>query len=60
MPPYTRSASRGDFALVRPKSATEPWVRVRIEAIGPEEAVVIDDAGERRRFELRQLVPLTH
>jgi hypothetical protein len=59
MPPYTRSFSLGDFALVRPKSATEPWARVRIEAIGPEEAVVVDDAGERQRFEARQLVPLT-
>jgi hypothetical protein len=58
MPPYTRSFSRGDFALTRPKSATEPWARVRVEAIGPEEAVVVGDDGERRRYEARQLVPV--
>jgi len=58
MPPYTRSFSRGDFALVRPQSATEPWARVRVEAIGPEEAVVVGDDGERRRHEARQLVPV--
>jgi len=58
MPPYTRSFSRGDFALIRPKSATEPWIRVRVEAIGPEEAVVVGDDGERKRYEARQLVPV--
>lgn len=58
MPPYTRSFSLGDFALARPKSASEPWARVRIDAMGPEEAVVVDEAGERQRFEVRQLVPL--
>ncbi len=58
MPPYTRSFSRGDFALTRPRSATEPWARVRVEAIGPEEAVVVGDDGERRRYEARQLVPV--
>jgi hypothetical protein len=58
MPPYTRSFSRGDFALTRPRSATEPWARVRVEAIGPEEAVVVGDDGERRRHEARQLVPV--
>jgi hypothetical protein len=58
VPPYTRSFSRGDFALTRPKSATEPWARVRVEAIGPEEAVVVGDDGERRRYEARQLVPV--
>jgi hypothetical protein len=58
MPPYTRSFTRGDFALIRPRSATEPWARVRVEAIGPEEAVVVGDDGERKRYEARQLVPV--
>jgi hypothetical protein len=58
MPPYPRTVSRGDFALARPKSAAEPWLRVRVEALGPEEAVVIGEDGERQRFEARELVPL--
>jgi hypothetical protein len=58
VPPYTRSFSRGDFALIRPRSATEPWERVRVEAIGPDEAVVVGEDGERRRWEARQLVPV--
>lgn len=58
IPPYTRSFSRGDFALIRPRSATEPWARVRVEAIGPDEAVVVGEDGERKRWEARQLVPV--
>lgn len=58
MPPYPRTVVRGDFALARPASATEPWQRVRVEAIGPDEAVVVGDDGERKRFEARQLVPV--
>jgi hypothetical protein len=58
MPPYTRNFTKGDFALARPKSATEPWQRMRVEAVGPEEAIVVSDDGERQRFEARQLVPV--
>jgi hypothetical protein len=58
VPPYAHAFTRGDFALVRPSSATQPWPRVRVEAIGPEEAVVVGENGERRRFEARQLVPV--
>jgi hypothetical protein len=58
MPPYPRTVSRGDFALARAKSAAEPWLRVRVEALGPEEAVVIGEDGERQRFEARELVPV--
>jgi hypothetical protein len=58
VPPHPRTVARGDFALARPASAAEPWLRVRVEAIGPEEAIGVGEDGERRRFETRQLIPL--
>ena len=59
VPPYPGAFSRGDFALVRPGSSTEPWARVRIEGIGPDEAVAVGEDGVRRRYEPRQMVPVT-
>lgn len=59
IPPYPVTVTRGDFALVRPESATEPWSRVRVEGVGPEEAIVVGSDGARRRYETRQLVPVT-
>ncbi|HVU02112.1 MAG TPA: hypothetical protein VHE30_10180 [Polyangiaceae bacterium] len=57
-PPVSRAPVRGEFALSRPRSPAEPWERVKIEAIGPSEAVAVGIDGSRRRLDVRNLVPL--
>jgi hypothetical protein len=57
-PPGQRLAARGEFAMVRPKSPSMPWERVRVDATGPEEAVVVGIDGQRRRIGIRRLIPL--
>jgi hypothetical protein len=57
-PPVSRGQPRTEFALARPASVSEPWERVRIEAIGPDQAVVVGVDGTKRRLEVRGLVPL--
>ena len=59
VPPFEHAFSRGDFVMIRPPTDGEAWPRVQLEAIGPEEAVVVGEDGERRRINVRQLVPLT-
>lgn len=57
-PPVSRGQPRTEFALARPASASEPWERVRIEAVGPDQAVVVGVDGAKRRLDVRGLVPL--
>ncbi len=59
VPPFAHTFARGDFALIRPTTPAEPWKRVRIEGLGPDEAVVVGEDGQRRRVESRGLVPLS-
>jgi hypothetical protein len=58
-PPAQRLVARGEFALNRPKSPSSPWERVRVDATGPEEAVVVGIDGQRRRIGIRRLLPLS-
>ena len=57
-PPVSRGQPRTGFALSRPLTVSQPWERVRIEAIGPDQAVVVGVDGAKRRLEVRGLVPL--
>ena len=57
-PPGQRLVLRGEFAMTRPRSPSMPWERVRVDATGPEEAVVVGIDGQRRRVGIRRLVPL--
>jgi hypothetical protein len=59
IPPYEHTFTRGDFALVHPATAGQAWERVRIEGLGPDEAVIVGADGQRRRLQARGLVPLT-
>jgi hypothetical protein len=58
VPPASRGQPRTGFALTRPATVSQPWERVRIEAIGPDQAVVVGVDGAKRRIEVRGLVPL--
>lgn len=57
-PPGQRLAARGEFAMIRPKAPAMPWERVRVDATGPDEAVVVGIDGQRRRVGIRRLIPL--
>jgi hypothetical protein len=57
-PPVSRGQPRTAFALSRPSTVSQPWERVRIEALGPDQAVVVGADGAKRRLEVRGLVPL--
>ena len=57
-PPFTHAFARGEFALLRGSTAGLAWQRVQVEAVGPEEAVIIGRDGETRRVSVRELVPL--
>jgi hypothetical protein len=58
-PPFAHQFVGGEYALARGASPGEPWRRVVLEAVGPEEAVVVDVDGRRERMSVRALVPLT-
>jgi hypothetical protein len=58
VPPFEHTFTRGDFALVRPTTVGQAWERVRIEGLGPDEAVIVGADGQRRRVPARGLVPL--
>jgi hypothetical protein len=58
-PPGQRLVLRGEFALIKPKAPALPWERVRVDATGPEEAVIVGMDGLRRRVPIRRLIPLT-
>ena len=57
-PPFAHSFTRGDYALMRPDSPGQPWERVRIDALGEDDAVVVGSDGIRRRVQPRALAPL--
>src|SRR5262249_40067948 len=57
-PPFTHAFSRGDYALMRPDSPGQAWERIRIDALGEEEAVVVGADGIRRRVQPRTLAAL--
>jgi hypothetical protein len=58
-PPFSHTFVRGEFALIRPGTAAEPWQRVRIDGLSAEEAAVVTSDGQRRKIEPRMLVPLS-
>jgi hypothetical protein len=58
VPPFEHTFARGDFALVRPATVGLAWERVRIEGLGPDEALIVGADGQRRRVQARGLVPL--
>jgi hypothetical protein len=58
IPPFAHQFVAGEFALSRAATVGEPWEPVRIEAVGPEEAVVLEQSGRRGRASLRSLIPL--
>lgn len=37
-PPYRQAIERGDFALLRPKAESRPWIAVRVRGVETEEA----------------------
>lgn len=59
IPPFARTFAKGEFVLIAPPSKGERWRRVRIEAVGADEAIVVDDTAERIRISVRELVPLS-
>lgn len=59
VPPFEHPPTRGSFVLIRPTTAGQPWPRVRLEGLGPEEAVIVGEDGARRRVDVRGLVPLS-
>lgn len=58
IPPFGRPFARGEFVLIPPPSKGERWSRVRIEAVGNDEAIVVGETTERIRISVRELVPL--
>jgi hypothetical protein len=58
VPPFEHPPTRGGFVLIRPATAGQAWPRVRLEGLGPEEAVVVGEDGARRRVDVRGIVPL--
>lgn len=59
IPPFARTFARGEFVLIPPPSKGDRWRRVRIEAVGADEAIVVGDTPERIRISVRELVPLS-
>jgi hypothetical protein len=59
VPPFPHPFAAGEFALAPPPSPAEPWKRVRVEAVGASEAVVLDESGARQRVDVQKLVPLS-
>lgn len=58
-PPFVHAFARGEFALLRPPTAGEPWRRVRVDGPGVDEAIVVGEDGQRQHVAARGLVPLT-
>jgi hypothetical protein len=58
VPPFAHSFVPGEFALARAGTLGEPWRPVRIDAVGPDEAVVSEQSGASERLGIRSLVPL--
>ncbi|HEU5073120.1 MAG TPA: hypothetical protein VFU02_03090, partial [Polyangiaceae bacterium] len=57
-PPYPKTLTRGQFALMRPRVESEPWVYVKIRATS-DEYKVEDIKGEISHVGHTALVPLT-
>ncbi len=57
-PPYPVTFARGDFALMRPLTETEPWIVVQVKTAQPE-LTVLDVHGELHKVEARYLVPMS-
>lgn len=58
VPPFPQRATPGQFVLVAPPNPAGPWSKARVEATGPDQAVVVDGAGQRSRVSVREVVPL--
>jgi hypothetical protein len=58
VPPSNLPPERGKFALARPETASQPWERVRIEAVGPSESLAVGVDGRKRKLDRRSFVPL--
>jgi hypothetical protein len=58
-PPHAVSPGRGEFALARPDSPSQPWQAVRV--IGPHDQLfrVVSADGVERVVSARDLLPLT-
>jgi hypothetical protein len=61
-PPYHRMLARGDFALLRPRAESRPWIAVKVRAVDAEGPgfKVEDINGERYQVPATALVPLGH
>lgn len=58
-PPYRTAPKRGEFALMRPRAESEPWVYVKIRAT-TDEFKVEDVKGDILHVGATALVPMTH
>jgi hypothetical protein len=58
VPPFAHAFRAGEFALLPGSTSAEAWGPVQVEAVGTDEAVVVDQQGNRRRVSVRTLVPL--
>jgi hypothetical protein len=56
-PPYPVAPARGDFALMRPRAESEPWVYVRVRSTS-DEYKVEDIKGEVLRANRTALIPM--
>jgi hypothetical protein len=56
-PPYKYHFKRGDFALLRPKAAADPWIYVRVRA-APDELKVEDATGRLTHVDDTAVIPM--
>jgi hypothetical protein len=55
---FTPELRHGDFVLLRPATASEPWARWQVRAIDGPEIKLLDAAGAQRSASVRDIVPL--
>ncbi len=49
---------RGDFVLLRPDNASDPWLRWQVRAVNEAEITLVDAAGTTRSASVREVLPL--
>jgi hypothetical protein len=55
---FVNELRHGDFVLVRPDTASDPWPRWQVRAVNGAEIKLVDGAGSTRSASVREVVPL--
>jgi hypothetical protein len=55
---FANELRHGDFVLLRPESASDPWPRWQVRAVNGAEIKLVDAAGSVRSASVREVVPL--